>query len=247
LKKIFTGGAPVFPNEGTLYKKAFPEAEIKIVYGSTEAEPISSISVENLIKEGKNNLQKGLIVGIPYHKTDVKIIRINSGAISCKNEKEFQLLILPPGKIGEIIVSGPHVLREYINNEKGLKQNKIIVGKDCWHRTGDSGLLQDSKLYLTGRCNTLINSGDSFISPFIYENQFQSISGIEMGTIMKINNKLIAIVETNKNAKHAVIKQQINSMEIHFDEIKILSKIPRDPRHNSKIDYELLKSMLKTM
>ena len=243
LKKIFTGGAPVFPSEAELYKKAFSKTEVKIVYGSTEAEPISSINVKELIKEKAEFLQNGLKVGIPYRKAEVKIIKIKNSAISCSNEAELQQMVLPSDKIGEIIVSGPHVLKEYFNNDEALKQNKIFIGDKCWHRTGDSGYIKNGAIYLTGRCNTLIYSGDTIIAPFIYENYFQSIEGIEMGTILQINNKLLAILETKKDSIKADILLKIQKMDIGFDEIKFITEMPRDPRHNSKIDYEKLKQV----
>lgn len=241
VKNIFTGGAPVFPDEAILYKQAFPATQVEIVYGSTEAEPISFISAENLMKEKNVTLNKGLNVGIPYKKLKLKIIRIKDEAISCESEDELEQLEVPAGNIGEIIVSGPHVLREYFNNEEALKRNKIFIQEECWHRTGDSGYVDDTGiLYLTGRCNTLIRENDKIISPFIFENYFQSLDGIEIGTIIKRAGKLIAMIETNRTANKKMIAEQINHCGQPFDEIKFLNKIPRDPRHHSRIDYNKL-------
>jgi olefin beta-lactone synthetase len=244
LKKIFTGGAPVFPAEAELYSRAFPQAQIEIVYGSTEAEPISSINAKKLIKEGQTILQNGLAVGIPHNKAEVKIIKITEEPILISDSEEFKKNLLPTETIGEIIVSGPHILREYFNNENALKQNKIFIKDKCWHRTGDSGYIsKDGELYLTGRCNTLIYSGNTIISPFIYENYFQSVKGVETGTIMQINNRLVAIIELKKNTHKKNVLKELQKPEMRLDEIKIISKVPRDPRHNSKIDYEKLKRL----
>lgn len=242
LKKIFTGGAPVFPAEAELYVKAFPDTKTEIVYGSTEAEPISSIVATELVKEKENILKKGLKVGTPYRKAVVKIIKIKTEAITCTNGQDLQALELSAGTIGEIIVSGPHVLQEYFNNDQALKQNKIFIEEQCWHRTGDSGYVDaDGTIYLTGRCNTLIQAGDKLIAPFIYENYFQSLEGIEMGTLLKINNKLTAVIEIQNGAQKEVILGKLQEMDVIPDEVKFIPNIPRDPRHNSKIDYEKLK------
>ncbi|MBK8643534.1 MAG: AMP-binding protein [Saprospiraceae bacterium] len=238
-KKIFTGGAPVFPSEAALYNKAFPEAKVEIVYGSTEAEPISSITANELMNESGNFLKTGLKVGIPYRKSQVKIIKIINEAILCTNEKEFNDIILPLGSIGEIIVCGPHVLKEYFNNDVALKQNKIFFKDTCWHRTGDSGYMDEkNQIFLTGRCSTLIYYKNRIIAPFIYEKYFSSLEEIEMGTVLQLNNKLLAIIELKAKAKKKAIVEQIRSVDIDFDEIKFISKMPRDPRHFSKIDYE---------
>lgn len=246
VKKIFTGGAPVFPSEALLYSRGFPDTQIEIVYGSTEAEPISSIDARTLVEEGTPDLKSGLNVGIPYHKAQIKIIQIKNEPIACSTEDELNRLVLKPGLIGEIIVSGPHVLREYINNELAMRQNKIFVGSTCWHRTGDSGYLdQEGKLMLTGRCNTLITRENSVIAPFIYEHYFSALPEIEMGTILEVNNKIFILLELKKKARAENLKEVFRAARIPFDEVRILNKIPRDPRHHSKVNYDKLKSTLR--
>jgi acyl-CoA synthetase (AMP-forming)/AMP-acid ligase II len=240
LKKIVTGGAPVFPTEAALYDIAFPESSIDIVYGSTEAEPISSIPAKELIKVKNEDLTKGLRVGKLYGNAQVKIIDIKDESIICNTIKELDKLELPAGKIGEIIVQGPHVLKEYLNNEIALKRNKIFIDTECWHRTGDSGYLEGGELYLTGRCNTLIAKANNLITPFMYENYFQSVQGIEMGTILHIHTKIVAVLETEASADKAMIRTKLNQEHDLFDEICFIKKMPRDPRHFSKIDYAVL-------
>ncbi|MDH5475865.1 MAG: AMP-binding protein, partial [Cyclobacteriaceae bacterium] len=239
IEKIFTGGAPVFPDEAKLYREAFPNTITKIVYGSTEAEPISSIDANFLVNRA-GELKQGLPVGKPYHKAEIRIIRIIKNAISVKNEDTFQLLCAEDGEIGEIVVSGAHVLKQYYNNEVAFKENKIVVGNMVWHRTGDSGFMKQGELFLTGRCKQLINIETGLISPFIIENQLQSIDGITMGTILYVDNKLILVIETSLSISQ--IEQHI--AEIDYDVIKTIAKIPRDPRHNSKIDYEKLRRLV---
>jgi len=238
IEKIFTGGAPVFPKQAELYKQAFPRTEVNVVYGSTEAEPISSIRAANLI-ERKGELSKGLPVGKVYHKAEVRIIKIKDEPIPTASQEIFDSLSVEPEHIGEIIVAGSHVLKKYFNNEEAFAANKIIVGDTIWHRTGDSGHLIDDELYLTGRCKQLLEVNGMALSPFIIENQLQEIEGVEMGTLVKLNGELILVAETNMSTE--AITHHINGIE--FDRI-IITDIPRDPRHNSKIDYPQLENIL---
>jgi acyl-CoA synthetase (AMP-forming)/AMP-acid ligase II len=245
LKKVFTGGAPVFPSEAKIYKQAFPVTDIEIVYGSTEAEPISSINVETLIEE--HSLTNGLNVGKPDRNAQVKIIQLYDGNIECADEIAFQKLVLPEGVIGEIVVSGPHVLDAYFNNETALKRNKIFVESQCWHRTGDSGFTVDGNLFLTGRCNALILWDNKIISPFLYEGYFQTIPGIEMGTLLKKENGIIAVIETTPKANKKEILARFKNLKdslVPFATIEWISKMPSDPRHHSKIDYEKLRASI---
>jgi acyl-CoA synthetase (AMP-forming)/AMP-acid ligase II len=243
LKKIVTGGAPVFPAEAALYDAAFPGTSIDIVYGSTEAEPISSIAAKELIKVKEAGFAKGLPVGKLYANAQVKIIEIKDEPIICNSIKELAEQELPPGRIGEIIVQGPHVLKEYLNNEVALKRNKIFIDTACWHRTGDSGYMESGELYLTGRCSTLILKSTKILTPFMYENYFQSIQGVEIGTILHIHNKIIAILETGRKADKEMIRTKLQADEL-FDEIRFVKKMPRDPRHHSKIDYGVLSKLI---
>jgi acyl-CoA synthetase (AMP-forming)/AMP-acid ligase II len=239
IEKIFTGGAPVFPGQAEVYNNAFPNTEFHVVYGSTEAEPISSILVENLI-ERKEELQHGLPVGEVFHKTDLRIIQINESNIPSASLNAFKDMCVGEGETGEIVVSGPHVLKKYFNNEAAFKANKIIVGETVWHRTGDSGSMKGGQLYLTGRCKQLIQKEGRLISPFIIENQLMEIDGVEMGTMLEMNEKLLLVIESIRS------QSEIRSAVAHlsFDEL-IITKIPRDPRHNSKIDYERLRLNLQ--
>lgn len=243
VKQVFTGGAPVFPDEAMLYHRAFGNARIEIVYGSTEAEPISAIQARELSGANDALMSKGLPVGKPYHKADVKIIAITEEPISVTSEAELKLC--PTGSIGEIIVAGPHVLREYLNNEEAVKRNKIFIGEKVYHRTGDSGYLDEQgNLFLTGRCATVFQSRGTTVYPFLYEYSFQRISGISIGTVLQIEGETVAVLELKDDARKTEVEERLKTMSLNFDRIIFLDKLPRDPRHHSKIDYERLKKML---
>lgn len=261
LKEIFIGGAPVFRHDAAYFERIFSDSSIQIVYGSTEAEPISVVSTTALkqkIEEQKQQ-SKGLFVGKPYHKTKVKIIETNpkliNKAISCNNEHELNQITLPQNEIGEIIVSGSHVLEEYFFDEKNkqnqeeakqiLLKNKIFIDGICWHRTGDSGFLDDeNNLFLTGRCNSLIYKDNTIYSPFDYENLLNQIDEIEIGTLILKNNQLIFIVELKKEYQKTNIQTSVSQkLKDHFSEIEqiiFIKKMPKDKRHYSKIDYSKL-------
>lgn len=243
IKKVFTGGAAVFPEEAAIYTQAFPQSKTLIIYGSTEAEPISSINVNELIKEKKAVQKEGLKVGKP--ETPTKIIRILDTSIKCKDEAELRQYEVPTGEIGEIIVSGDHVLKSYINNPEALKRNKIFIGGKVWHRTGDGGRLNEKgELYLTGRCKQMIHHKGKYLAPFLHEYFLQTLPGVNMGTIIKLDDELHIIIEAKANANRTKITSMIPQMNLDVDWIQYVKRIPRDPRHNSKIEYAKLPDTL---
>ncbi|TAF99722.1 MAG: hypothetical protein EAZ44_10025 [Cytophagia bacterium] len=205
IKKVFTGGAPIFTQEAQLYLKAFPKAIIQIVYGSTEAEPISSILAQDISTNQSENIYttQGLSVGKIDINANVKILSLGNNSLTINDLQDFKKNSLLPYQVGEIIVSGHHVSKHYFNNPLAEKQNKIWIDGVCWHLTGDSGYIDDNNfLFLTGRCNTIIEDNQTFIYPFIYEAILLQIPSIAIATILKIKEEIIIFVELkNQNQK----------------------------------------------
>jgi acyl-CoA synthetase (AMP-forming)/AMP-acid ligase II len=239
VKKIFTGGAPVFPSEAVLMLRAFPSADIEIIYGSTEAEPISEIGA-NELSDTESDLINGLSVGKTYPKANVKIIAISDEEIPERSSQELEKLFLPAMCVGEIIVSGDHVLKSYFNNSEAFRRNKIVNGETVWHRTGDSGYLDaEGNLFLTGRSNTLFYQDENLVSPFLVEGFLRSVPEVVIGTVLQKHERTCLFLELKEGASSQPVREQVAALGIAVDEV-ICSKIPRDPRHFSKIDYAKL-------
>jgi acyl-CoA synthetase (AMP-forming)/AMP-acid ligase II len=69
---------------------------------------------------------------------------------------------LPAGERGEVVISGPNVVRGYENNPEA----NATAFTDGWFRTGDQGFLgANGYLTLTGRLKEMINRGGEKISP----------------------------------------------------------------------------------
>ncbi len=243
LQQIFTGGAPVFSAEAAILVQAFPTTDIKIAYGSTEAEPISLISA-NTVAQGMGNQQlEGLAVGQPYHQAEVKIIAITDEIIEWQANTALKTREI--GEVGEIIVAGPHVLSAYFNNAEALRRNKIFEGLKVWHRTGDSGFLDSAgQLYLTGRCTTIFEHQGQLVFPFLYESYFQQLDGVRIGTILKTEKSVLIVLELSDTSQKDKLNLALQNLPIGAVEVRFLKKIPRDPRHHSKIDYGILEKMI---
>jgi acyl-CoA synthetase (AMP-forming)/AMP-acid ligase II len=71
-------------------------------------------------------------------------------------------MIVPRGRVGEVVIRGANVTPGYENNPDA-NENAFIDG---WFRTGDQGFLErDGYLRLTGRLKELINRGGEKIAP----------------------------------------------------------------------------------
>ncbi len=240
LKSIFTGGAPIFPEDARILQNAFPNCNTLLLYGSTEAEPISSISAKDLSSENIL-VDNGLNVGKVYVGIRVKIIKYIDAPIILEENGTLNSYELPVGITGEIIVSGDHVLKEYFNAEL-FERNKIIEHGTIWHRTADAGFFnKNGNLFLCGRAKILITKNEKQFSPFVLESVLKSIAGVNIGTILQQNNNIIAVLEVSRAADKKSVLEKVKALKYSFDAVKFIKRIPRDSRHYSKIDYEALR------
>lgn len=247
LKKLFVGGAPVYPENAKLFRGAFPQTDIRAVYGSTEAEPIAELTIEEVIA---CNPREGLPAGKTIREIELRIIRPVEGPVRVgkKGLKEFAV---QDGGIGEIVITGVHVLKEYLNSPEDFSINKIVDGKKIWHRTGDAGKIgSDGKLYLFGRVKNRIQTSKGDIYTLPLEIRLKNISGVTAAAIIDTPKGKIALIELGSDVSRAMeaytrseaekILREFCQFEVH-----IISSLPRDPRHNSKIDYEKLQTLFR--
>ena len=73
------------------------------------------------------------------------------------------------------------------------------------------------------------------------ENALLEIDGLEIGTVLKLDKDILIAIETK--IPQGKIEQELRNKNFEFDKV-VITKIPRDPRHNSKIDYDKLKKIL---
>ncbi len=245
IKRIFTGGAPVYNRMACKLKEAFPETEIEIVYGCTEAEPVSGILLEKTLKD---DLSGGLPVGKKVDDINLKIITPSDSNIVIRENETIDSYLAGDGEVGEIIISGPHVLQRYLGDPANYMGSKIFDKNIIWHRTGDAGRLDsEGNIFLYGRIKYAVLKKGIYYYPAPYELLMQTIPEIKFASVIFHDKKVYAVVET-EDAKDNItlISQKMNPLlsDIEPDEYLFINRIPRDPRHNSKIDYEGLKDII---
>lgn len=243
LRHLATGGATVDPFFAEQLLKAFPNTTATAIYGSTEAEPIASVSIARLAK--CKSLSHGILAGKVISDIHVAILPMDRPVKHEYTDDEWKGGLLPNGSVGEICVAGPHVLKEYFGNPDAFRENKIIVGTEIYHRTGDAGRLDDERnLYLYGRVSTAFQDDDGkWVFTMLCEVRLKYLPGIKAGTVLKMPDGITVFLETSLQRIEA--ENLLAETGIHCQKIEILKHIPRDPRHNSKIDYGALRELFK--
>jgi acyl-CoA synthetase (AMP-forming)/AMP-acid ligase II len=141
LRRVLSAGAPVPTHVLKRMKQAIhPEGDIHTPYGATEALPVASIAASTVLRETSQRSARGegTCVGSRFPGIEWKVIAIDDGPLTSID----QVRELPPGQIGELIVSGPVVTREYVTRTDCNPLHKIEDGPRFWHRMGDVGYLE---------------------------------------------------------------------------------------------------------
>ena len=113
IRRVLSAGAPVPVRVLERMKGCIhPEGDIHTPYGATESLPVASTCASEVLKETAaiTRTGGGVCVGRRFARVQWKVIRIVDGPIANLEDAEE----LPPGEIGELIVSGPAVTRRYV-------------------------------------------------------------------------------------------------------------------------------------
>ena len=249
LRSISTGGGPVSPTLPERLSAIAPNAIIKSVYGSTEAEPIASVINDEISVADRREMRvgAGLLVGRPVEGCNVKIVPSRNGfSPGPFSESEFESLTLRQGEIGEIVVSGRHVLPGYADPVKN-RETKIEVGPIRWHRTGDAGYFDThGRLWLVGRCAAAIRDTRGIVYPFQVEYAVGAVRGIRRAALISDQGKRVLVIETSANEFTSdCVKAARCVADKQIDRIVTVRRIPMDRRHDSKVDYPALRQLLE--
>jgi acyl-CoA synthetase (AMP-forming)/AMP-acid ligase II len=247
VRSVATGGAPVRRTLCRDLRQAFPKADVRVVYGSTEAEPISGIAVDDILaSEGK-----GFLVGKPYPFVTVKIVDLPEDPDSITGDG-LDSYSVAAWDTGEIVVSGEHVLKGYVDNPEADRENMIHCGNGTiWHRTGDTGYLdKKGRIWLTGRMKDAVKHRDRFIQPYLIEKVIDEVPGVSRTALVAtgVSERPVLAVVLDTAADRLAVMNAVREALIGEDcsdiAVREVEWMPVDRRHNSKIDRIALKEML---
>jgi acyl-CoA synthetase (AMP-forming)/AMP-acid ligase II len=248
-RRIGCGGGPVLPRLIEKLHRLAPSAEIHLVYGSSEAEPIAHLRAADLSAEdwaaARNG--RGLPAGRAVPGIRVRILRDRWGtAIGPQGSSDFEAASLPPGRVGEIVVSGPHVVPGYLRGI-GNQETKISVEGVIWHRTGDAGYLDHrGRLWLLGPCGARIEDTRGTLYPLGAEVVASECPGIRRSALVGAGGKRILAVEAGDRIGREDLRQLPGRLAwACLDEVRLLRRLPVDARHNAKADYPAIRLLLE--
>jgi acyl-CoA synthetase (AMP-forming)/AMP-acid ligase II len=217
VRHIFTGGGPVFPDLVPGLRRLAPNARLTAVYGSSEAEPIAHLALDALTPDDFAAMDNGggLLVGEPV--PDIRL-RFDDD---------------------EILVAGPHVVDAYLDpgDAVGIKETRDGVR---WHRTGDAGRLDAAgRLWLYGRHRARCGG----LYPFPLELAARRLPGVADAALACHRNRPVLVLARQPGETPRLPPAWLAqwSPELRTCEV---DSLPKDARHNSKIDYARLEEIV---
>lgn len=257
LRRVLSAGAPV-PAETLrrLRRYLHPEAEILTPYGATEALPVASIESREVIAETGYAAAKGrgVCVGTRFDTIRWKVIAIEDGPLETLADTQA----VPPRKIGELMVSGPVVTRQYVVRADQNSLHKVTDGETIWHRMGDVGYLDDQdRFWFCGRKGHRVVQGKKTWFTIPCEAVFNAHPAIYRSALIGLGQPgaqtPVVLVEPHADARPATAADAErliaelknlalrNPLTQRIEDIRIYPRrLPVDIRHNSKIFRERL-------
>ena len=248
LRRVFIGGGPVFPSVFHCATKVFPNAAISAVYGSTEAEPMAQIRFDGIAEEDFSRMKNGagLLAGVPVPSVQLRVIREQWGApIGRITRAQFAQMIVPANEVGEIVVTGEHVLDRYLHGV-GEEETKFDVDTVRWHRTGDLGSFDSrGRLWLLGRCSAKIQDRRGIVYPFAVECAVRHDPSIACAALVAFRGQRVLVLQPRSAHLLEGAKYKAQLPWAGIDRLITVEHIPVDKRHNAKIDYPELELLLQ--
>ena len=234
LRAIHIGGAQVLPELLGLLATAAPAAEIVVVYGSTEAEPIATIEAGAYLSlQGRSAAGEGTCVGRPVHGIELRIEPLPgpdlAGQVTAGRASRA---------VGRVLVAGAHVATSPTSS-----------ADTGWLDTGDAGWLDpDGRLWLLGRC-TNVAAGRVF--PGEVEPMVEALPWVWAAALVNVvagscARPVLAVEplaggsRTDRTRWRGEVEALAAQRGWPLAGVAIVNRLPRDARSGSKIDYPRL-------
>jgi olefin beta-lactone synthetase len=246
IKHVFMFGAPVYPEVIRDFTSLLDGGRVYTPFGATEALPVTLIDDREILEEtaALTCEGKGVCVGRPAGGMEVRIIPHSDAAIPRWDNG----MVLPADVIGEIVVRGTVVTREYLNRPEETAKAKIPSPEGVWHRMGDMGYIDEKgRLWYCGRKAHRVETETGLMLPVCCESIFNRHSAVARTALIGIGEYgvqapvLIVELEPGTAADKKTVAAELLALGAQYEHTRPIKKVlfhpafPVDVRHNAKI------------
>jgi acyl-CoA synthetase (AMP-forming)/AMP-acid ligase II len=243
LRRVFMAGAPVSSATIELVKDACPQAESFTPYGATEALPVTLAAAADLRSLSPVKAvtgEQGTPVGQAIAGVSLRVVEPVAGTANAP------LVDCPERVIGEIVVSGGTVSREYLARPEATAASKIREDGLVWHRMGDMGYLDaDGTLWFCGRKAHVVAAADRVHHSVPVENVFDRHPDVRRTALIAVEGRPALAVEPRSRRLGADARRRLatelralgaaDPVTAGIRRFYFHDSFPVDARHNAKI------------
>jgi acyl-CoA synthetase (AMP-forming)/AMP-acid ligase II len=257
LRRVISAGAPA-NNEALEAFSTMLDDDVEIFtpYGATEALPVAKIGTHEILGEtrARESEGAGVCVGRPVGDMEIAVIAVSDGPIPEWRDE----LRLPDGEIGEIVVKGAVVTREYFARPEATSLAKIYDSRGThWHRMGDVGYIDGAaRLWFCGRKSQRVITAGGTLFTVACERIFNQHPDVSRTALVGVPEagaaasniripvlcvELVAGSRPSERITRELLEiGAANPMTRSITRILFHPDFPVDTRHNAKIQREQL-------
>ncbi|QFG20196.1 fatty acid CoA ligase family protein [Actinomadura sp. WMMB 499] len=241
---VLTAGAPLPRAVLDRARACLPAgAELHSVYGATECMPVSAIEGHDLAATAG---AEGTCLGEPLPDQLVRVIGVTDEPIPEWRDD----LLVPPGTVGELTVTGPTVAGPYLERPDATARARITDGDRVVHRMGDLGRIDElGRLWFAGRKSERVRlaSGDELYTDHV-EPVFDALPGVRRTALVGVGppsgQRAVLVVQAEPGtgrARRARIRAEALALAVErpgtaaIRDVLFHDRFPMDVRHRSKI------------
>jgi acyl-CoA synthetase (AMP-forming)/AMP-acid ligase II len=245
---VISAGAPVPPRVIERFQGLLrDDAAIHTPYGATESLPVATTSSHEILLETRHATDQGAgtCVGRPVSSIEAEVITIDDAPI----ERWDESLKVGAGEIGEIVVKGPQVTREYYNAAGHTALAKIADGEEVRHRMGDLGYFDDrGRLWFCGRKSQRVRTAEGTLFTVPCESVFNTHADVFRTALVGVGEGeatlpvlCVELEGSVSRTQHDRIRTELLDLGAGFEHTKGIRTVlfhpafPVDIRHNAKI------------
>ncbi|MBV6633442.1 MAG: AMP-binding protein [Alphaproteobacteria bacterium] len=242
---IVTG--PIYPDIAQKLDQQLEGGSLRIVYGHPEVEPIAELAYADTIAADRlaTSVGRGVLVGKPIPEVQVAILPDDYGMpMGPFSQAEFRAYQLEVGEVGEVLVTGDHMVTNYVNG-RAESETKVFVDGRIWHRTGDAGTLDpQGRLWLLGRCLARMEDELGTTYPLAVEAAARCQLGLRKLACVDHDGRSLLVIESAASLELDSLQEVIGMTGISG--IVVVDRLPMERHQDAKVDYRRLMQMLST-
>jgi len=244
IRLVVAGAEKLSPEVASGFKQRFGK-DVYEGFGATETAPVAAVNLPDEIDKRSLKVVPGGragTVGLPVPGSSFRIVDPET------------LAILPATEAGLILISGPQVMKGYLNDPEKTAGTIVEINGTRWYRTGDKGFLdEDGYLTIVDRYSRFAKVGGEMVSLTAVEEAARNVINDENVDLVaaavpdpKKGEKIILMVATNQvdlqvdSIKQWMIESKCNPLLLPAETCEI-DQVPR--LGSGKTDFSMAKKL----